>query len=276
VYPDVIALPDGWRPEGIAVGKGHDFYAGSLGTGAVYKGDLRTGAGSVLVPPQNGRVAVGLKVDNRGRIFVAGGPNGQAYVYGLDGSDMATYDLGAGFINDVVVTRTAAWFTNSFAPVLYRVGIGPGGALSPTAEAISLGGDYQQGPGFNVNGIDATPDGKTLVIVQSGTGKLFTVDPGSGHAHEIALSGGNAMSGDGILLHGKTLYVVQNFLNRIAVVELAPDLRSGDVTGHITDSDFDIPTTVAKFGSSLYAVNARFSTPPMSNTAYQVVAVPAG
>ena len=34
--------------------------------------------------------------------------------------------------------------------------------------------------GFNANGIAATPNGKRLIIVQSNTGKLFTVDPKTG------------------------------------------------------------------------------------------------
>src|SRR5574342_1324997 len=61
----VIPLPNGFRPEGIASGNGTTFYAVSLGTGAVYRGDLRTGDGAVLVPGQEGHIAVGLKFDAR-------------------------------------------------------------------------------------------------------------------------------------------------------------------------------------------------------------------
>ena len=32
------------------------------------------------------------------------------------------------------------------------------------------------------------------------------------------------------------------------------------MVAHLTDDDFDIPTTVALLGDSLYAVNARFGT----------------
>jgi len=80
-------------------------------------------------------------------------------------------------------------------------------------------------------------------------------------------------SGDGILLDGRTLYVVQNFFNRIAVVELDPHLSSGSVVASITNPDFDIPTTVAEHGASLYAVNARFLTPPGPDVAYDVVRI---
>jgi hypothetical protein len=45
------------------------------------------------------------------------------------------------------------------------------------------------------------------------------------------------------------------------------------VSGDLTDPDFDVPTTIDRFGSRLYAVNARFSTPPTTLTAYDVVQV---
>ena len=69
-----------------------------------------------------------------------------------------------------------------------------------------------------MNGIDATPNGKTLLIVQSGTGRLFTVSP-TGVTRAIALTGGESVpNGDGILLDGRTLYVAQNQLNLVAKI----------------------------------------------------------
>jgi hypothetical protein len=134
-------------------------------------------------------------------------------------------------------------------------------------------GDYAPAPGVNLNGIVATPDGGTLIVGQSATGKGFTVDPASGQTHLIDLGGAVLTNGDGPLLHGRTLYVVQNRLNRIAVVELAPGLMKGTVTGHLTDPDFDVPTTIDRFGRRLYAVNARFGTWPGPATEYGVVQV---
>ena len=124
--------------------------------------------------------------------------------------------------------------------------------------------------GFNANGIDATANGKTLVIVQSNAGKLFTVTPG-GVTQEITLGGGSVANGDGILLEGRTLYVVQNQMNQIAKIRLSHGLTSGQIVGTITNPDFDIPTTVDSFGKSLYAVNARFTTAPTPTTTYTVV-----
>jgi sugar lactone lactonase YvrE len=275
----VIPLPDGFRPEGIAVGRGTDFFVGSIPTGAIYHGDLRTGEGAVLVPPQEGRAAIGLAVDQRTNyLFAAGGPTGNGYVYdAATGETVGIYALTAPgtFVNDVVVTRSAAYFTDSFRPYLYRLPLSAGGALpeSSAVQEIALTGDFDQVPGFNTNGIDATPNGKWLLIVQSATGKLFRVNPQSGETVSIDLGGGSVPRGDGILLDGKTLYVVQNTLNQIAVIHLTPDLTAGQITDYVTSADFDVPTTIAEFGNVLYAVNARFSTPPTPTTIYDVVRV---
>jgi hypothetical protein len=66
---------------------------------------------------------------------------------------------------------------------------------------------------------------------------------------------------------------VRNSDNVIAVVRLANGLGSGTVTRTITDRDFDVPTTIGRFGSRLYAVNARFGTTPTPTTPYAVVQV---
>lgn len=279
-FPKILPLPNGFQPEGIAIGPRHTFYVGSIPTGAVYRGDLRTGAGSVLVPGRDGRAAVGLELDRRGHLFVAGGPTGKGFVYdAATGADIVTYQLAPGqptFINDVVVTRDAAWFTDSMRAVLYRVPIAPNGTLGGQADVqtVPLTGDFQLQPGFNANGIEATPNGKRLIVVQSNTGLLFSVDPATGVASTIDLGGATLTNGDGILLLGRTLYVVRNVLNRVAVLRLSPDLSSGILVGEITDPSLDVPTTIDRFGSRLYAVNARFSTPPSATTEYWVTRLP--
>jgi sugar lactone lactonase YvrE len=178
------------------------------------------------------------------------------------------------FINDVVITRDAAYFTNSNKPELYRVPLANNGEPLLTSETIPLSGDYVFTPGaFNANGIAATPNGDTLIIVNSVDGLLYNVDPETGEATLINLGGDTVPNGDGILLQGKTLYVVQNRLNQIAVVELNPDFTAGEIVDTITSSAFRVPTTIARFGDSLYAVNARFGTPPTPDTEYEVVRV---
>jgi sugar lactone lactonase YvrE len=279
-FPDTIPLPNGFQPEGIAVGTGTTFYVGSIPTGAIYRGDLRTGEGSIFVEAQAGRSAIGMKYDDRsGLLFVAGGMTGYAYIYdGRTGANVDEIQLttSPSFINDVAITKDAVYFTNSFQPEIYRVPLANNGDLpsNPTSETIPLTGDYQFTPGtFNANGIAATPNGKTLIIVNDSDSSLYTVDPQTGVATLIDLGGATVPNGDGILLQGKTLYVVQNQLNQIAVVELSPDLTSGTIVDTITSDHFRVPTTIAKFGNSLYAVNARFGTPPTPDTDYDVVRV---
>jgi len=97
-FPEVIPLPDGFQPEGIVI-SGRTFYVGSIPTGASYRGDLRSGLGSVLVRGGEGRAAIGIDIDRRrlfdhGRLFVAGGPTGKAFVYDArTGRETATYEL---------------------------------------------------------------------------------------------------------------------------------------------------------------------------------------
>jgi sugar lactone lactonase YvrE len=274
-FPATIALPNGWQPEGIAVGDGSTFYVGSIPTGAVYRGDLRTGKGATLVPGATGHAAIGVEHD-RGRLFVAGGMTGKAFVYNArTGVPVREVQLatggGATFVNDVVVTKRAAFFTDSSRDVLYRLGLSKNGAPAETASALKLTGDFQLVGGFNLNGIDATPDGKTLVVVQSATGKLFRVVAASGVTKAIDLGGALVSNGDGLLLHGRTLYVVQNQDNKIAVVALAKGFASGRVARTITNPAFDVPTTIDRQGSRIYAVNARFGTPAGPSTTYTVV-----
>jgi sugar lactone lactonase YvrE len=271
-----IPLPNGWQPEGIATGRGNDFFAGSRAgpfAGAVFAGDLRTGRGEILVPPRAGRAALGMKVDHFGRLFVAGGGTGKAFVYSTrDGRDLGEFTLTTAtptFINDVTLARGAAYFTDSHQKQLYVVEGGRSRTLPLTGDL-----QYDDNPQtFELNGIAATGDERRLITVQSRTGLLFLVDPRSGDTEQIDLGGATLPNGDGILLFGHVLFVVQNQLNRIAVVLLDRGFDDGRVVATITDPDFDVPTTIARSGLTLWAVNARFSTPPTPDTEYDVVRV---
>ena len=260
-FPERIPLPDAFQPEGIAVAPNGTFYVGSIPSGAIYRGNVRTGEGAVFIQGRSGRAAIGIEYEQRKRrLFVAGGETGLAFVYDArSGRLLKRYRLTDAdtFVNDVVVTRSAAWFTDSVNPVLYRVGIRPNGRLADRAQTVRLSGDIRYQTGFNVNGIDATRDGRTLVIVQSNTGFLFRVDLG-GVTSRIGVGTETFPNGDGLLLDGRTLYVVQNRLNTIAVVRLEPNLASGRLVTRLTDPDFDVPTTLDDFGRRLYVVNARF------------------
>ena len=272
-FPKLIALPVGFQPEGIAI-RHKTFFVGSIPTGAVYRGDLRSGTGDVLVQPQAGRAAIGLKVSRDGRLFVAGGPTGKAFVYDArTGAPLAEHALAGGtpFINDVALRHGTAYFTNSRAPEVFAVPLRGG-----PVRHIAITGDFQQTgdpTATNLNGI-AVAGHDTLVLVQTNTGKLFAADADTGVAKEIDLGGANVVNGDGLLLIGRVLFVVQNRLNQIAVVFLARDLTHGRVVKTITDPAFDVPTTIAAAHRHLFAVNARFGTPSPQTASYNVVRVP--
>jgi hypothetical protein len=273
-FPQVIQLPQGFQPEGIEVGRGTTFYVGSRVTGAVYRGNLRTGNGQILIPGGSERTATGIELDPQNRLWVAGAGTGDAYVFNaMTGALIRTYDFAGSdtFINDVVVTRSAAYFTDSRKALLYKVAIGPGGALGAFT-TITIGSPFVLGAGFNLNGIDATPNGKVLIGVQSNTGKLFRINAGTGAVRQITLAGGESVAnGDGILLTGKTLYVVQNTDNRVAVIALAPNFASGRVVTRLSDPDFRVPTTIDDHGRRLFAVNAKFGVANPGSAPYEVV-----
>jgi sugar lactone lactonase YvrE len=291
-FPDSVPLPNDFSPEGISVGAGSTFYVGSLADGDIYRGDLRSGRGAVFIDAPPGREAGGLKVDQpHHRLFVAGALTGHGYVYDLQsGTPLADFAFGpAGtlFINDVVVTKGGAYFTDSVNPVLYKIPIAPNGALG-APQTITLSGPASTTLGiFNLNGIEATPNGDTLIVAHTPLGALFTVDPRTGASREITLTGGALVPGtpDGLLLDGHTIWVVQNFANQVAEIQLSPDLSTGRVVDQITNPDvrgrFRIPTTLAEHGDRLAIVNSRFDLglpPPLGTgvppgTDYDVVLV---
>ncbi|GAA4182851.1 hypothetical protein GCM10022252_09430 [Streptosporangium oxazolinicum] len=274
-YPTEFSLPDGFQPEGIAIGPGSAAYFGSRGTGAIYRADLRTGKGRIINPGP-GTPSLGLKVDARGRLFVAGGTGGDARVIDTrTGKVLASYRLatGAAFVNDVVLTHDAAYFTDSTNPVLYKLPFGRGGALPAEAVKVLLSGDIVYTTGINANGIAPTPDRRALLVVQSNTGKLFRVNPSTGVATLVDLGTESLANGDGLLLEGRTLHVVQNRLNTLTSFSLNRGATSGKVVRRLVDDRFDVPTTVASFRDRLYLPNARFTTTPTPTTPYNVVAV---
>ena len=279
-FPARIELPDGFQPEGIAIGDGPTAWLGSLADGDVYEVSLRTGRGTVISEGP-GTPSVGMKVDRRGRLYIAGGPAGTARVVDTRSGDVLAdvpLTTGTSFINDVVLTRRSAWFTDSSQPQLYRLTTG-GRRATPTPTTLPLTGEWVQGTGFGANGIETTPTGRGLLVVNSTSGLLYRVDTTTGAATEVDLGGATLTMGDGMLRDGRILYVVRNQVNEIVVLKLSRDGLRGRLVRTITAADldpstsFDVPTTLARFGSALYLPNARFTTTPSPTTDYWVTKV---
>ncbi len=269
---DRIELPDGFQPEGIAI-SGHTAFFGSRVDGDLYKADLRTGRGRVFSQGP-GTQSLGLKTDRHHRLFVAGGSGGDGRVVDTRSGRVLrsyTFTTNESFVNDVVLTRHRAWFTDSLQAQLYGVPLGRHGRPLKHARVVTLplAGEWEQVPEENnANGIARTPDHRALLVIQSATGFLFRVNPHTGVARRVDLGDTLLTNGDGLLLKGRTLFAVQNQLNQVAVVRLSRSGRSGNLVDTITSPDFDVPTTLARRGHSLWAPNARFTTPAEPDTAY--------
>ena len=273
VAPDLYTIP-GKRvfPAGVAVVPGsRTFYVSSRRDGTIFRGDLRRPAvRPFLAGGANGRdAAVGLAADRRGRLFVAGGPSGVLFVYNArTGRLIRAFDTGlrppAAFVTDVALAPSGdVYATDSLRPVIYRV---PASSLvrssldrSPPEAFVDLTGTaIAYGPGQNLSGIAVTPDGGTLLVVQSNTGALFRVDVASRRVTEVPVDGGRRLLGaDGILLRGGTLYVVRSRVSRVVAVELDPGLSSGLVLATIRARSFADPSAVAGAGRRLLVVNSQ-------------------
>jgi sugar lactone lactonase YvrE len=279
--PDRIKLPRGWQPEGITT-DGRSLYAGSLANGAILRADPRTGKTRLLATGKDGRKAVGVEYDRRRDVlWVAGGETGVVRAHDADtGKVLRTFTLPpatARFVNDLVVTRRAVYATDSEQAELAVVKlrkrhphrVPPKSAL----RMLPLTGDLVLEDGFDLNGI-AKFHGR-LVAVQSNVGKLFRINGRSGMTREIDLGGATLTNGDGIEPGTRVLYVVQNQLNQVAVLQLDRRVTRGAVRRTISDPGFDVPTTAALVRRSLYLVNARFGTDPTPDTRYWITRVAA-
>ncbi|MET9483026.1 superoxide dismutase [Streptomyces sp. NPDC006638] len=280
-WPAAFALPDGFRPEGIAIGAEPYAYIGSIARGDVYRASLATGRGKVVVQglgPEH--PVIGLKLDGHGRLFLSGGVSGEIRIADLrTGKVTKTFTVGTDvtMVNDVILTPGAAWFTDSFEPQLYRLPLGRHGEPGDRVETVPLSGDWVQGPALTANGITTTPDGRALLVVNSfaNGGGLMRVDPRTGVARAVDLGPTRLPNGDGLLLLGRTLYVVQNRQNAIDVLELDRAGTKGTALTRITaPGTFRVPTTAAAYGDRIYLPNARFDvTAPTPETDYDVVSV---
>ena len=275
---DRIEMPAGWAPEGITT-DGTTLFAGSLANGAILQADPTTGETSVLVEGEDGLIVAGIEYDDYGRLWAAGATGAEVRAYdAATGELLGTYPFQAGFINDLVATPEAVYASDSFVPQVAVVPLGEDGAL-PAPDATSvvpISGDLQYGEGFNANGVVATPAG--LVIVHSGLGQLYRVDPATGESTLIDSGEVDLTAGDGLELTDSLLHVMRNRAGEIVSLELDEALTTATVVGSVTSDDFDVPTTVAQLGDDLWVVNARFGLDPTPETEYWMsrVDVPAG
>jgi Cu-Zn family superoxide dismutase len=161
-------------------------------------------------------------------------------------------------VNDVALCPDgSAYFTDSINPRLYRLfPYEEGGyGFEPFLDLEETPLEY--GEGFNLNGIAATEDGRYLISVQSNTSNLYRIDTRSKEVVQVDLGGETLENGDGVLLDGRTLYVVRNRQGLIPV-RLAQYFASGEVGEGFTHPSLAYPTTIAAYDGRLLVVNSQF------------------
>jgi hypothetical protein len=299
-FPTRVPTLDGAASEGFAIGKGHTAYNSSP-DGSIYKVDLRSGQGEVLVPqgpdPFDCR-KLGMRVDDRTNyLFVAGCFYGNALVFDADnGALIMEYQLNNsgefGVVNDLTITNDAVYFTDSFRPVLYRLPLSNNGEipLDPgAATEIPLPPEFANLDPFccTGNGIVSTPNGKTLIIGHSNLARLYRLDTASGEVDQITVDIPLTGFLDGIAMQGKTLYIMTPYdfpgppvsIDMIQVVELDKEYLSGTLVDAITDPEnLDGVASGAIFGNSLYVNNVRYTVafPPEPDTPFWVTKLKIG
>jgi len=275
---DVITfeLPgDEVYPEGVAYDEDENvFYVGSTTDGTIFRGDIESG--DVEVFSEGGAdertTAIGMELDDDGRLFVAGGDTGSVWVYDTETDDFLasvenelTPDT---FLNDIAIVDGEAYVSDSFNPIVWQVTLtgddDDDDATEVTGEISQYldftGTDFEfQADGFNANGIEVTDDGEYLIVVQSATGLLFRIEVSSGDVTEIDLGGATVPNGDGMAIEGQALYVLQNQQELIVPIAMADDFASGTPIDAVTYEAFNYPTTLELTGDGrALVVNSQF------------------
>lgn len=274
-------------PEGVTYdADGGALYVGSAATGAIARMTVADKKATVLSPAGSLGTAepfpgmLGMKADGAGRLWVAGGRTGRITVVdtrtGKPLKQLQTPAEPAGLLNDVAVVAGNAYVTDTLRPTLWRVTTSGGqvGELEPWLDFTGTALEY--GQGANLNGIAATADGRSLIVVQMNKGLLFRIGLADKSVTPIATSGEALATADGLVLDGRTLYVVRQGEQEIVTVTLSADLKSGKVVNRFRHADLAWPATAAKVGDELVVVNTQFNKRQSSDAAtpFSLVGVP--
>jgi Cu-Zn family superoxide dismutase len=260
-------------PEGIAYDPARGvLYTASAVTGALVRVDLKTRqsqpvtAAEALVPAGSTTfpAVLGMKLDGANRLWVAGGRTGRMFlVDAAGGRVLKQFEVpspAGSLVNDVALIGTAGYFTDTRTPTLWRIEARGDqiGELEPWLRFEGTVLQYDASAGLN--GIAATPDGRSLIVVQMGKGLLFRIDVGTKTVSAIDTAGADLTGADGLVLDGRTLYVVRQPAAEIATVALSEDLTKGTVAARFKDAQLAWPATAAKVGDRLLVVNTQFNT----------------
>jgi sugar lactone lactonase YvrE len=253
--------------EGIGLAPdGDTFYVSGVNDGGdVYRGEVGE-EDLELWHDATGTTGRGIDVDDQGRVYVAGGPTGTVRILDEAGEPVATVANGTtgSFLNDLWVGPDGAvYVTDSSLPMVWRVAEGDGGwQIEPWLD-VSDTISYTPDPAdFDLGGIVTTRDDDALLTSQGTTGQLWRIDLATREIVEVDLGSASIPNADGIVLKGKKLWVVQNFLRQVSMFKLASDARSAELR-RVQQTPADHTLTTAKLTKGrLLAVDSQFGFPP--------------
>ncbi|WP_442877210.1 superoxide dismutase family protein [Deinococcus sp. YIM 134068] len=244
-------------PEGVAydANKGV-LYTGSAVNGTIYA--INAASGAVSKFSEGGALgrqsALGLKVDPQGRVWIAGGAQGTVSILTPDGVTLEVLETPESpnpYINDLAPAPDGnVYVTDSTRPVIFRVDRN----LNLTRWLDLNDTPIKYGPGINLNGIVATPDGRYLLTVQLNTGDLWRIDLRTKAVRKVM---GGLMDGDGLVLDGRTLYVARNAMQAVSKVTLSADYGSGQLVAEEPLRGLRFPATLVAVGGDLVVTQSQ-------------------
>ncbi|WP_062983424.1 SMP-30/gluconolactonase/LRE family protein [Nocardia anaemiae] len=261
-------------PEGIAVDpRTGDTYVGSYANGAIYRATPGAARAEIFLPEgADGRkTANGLKVDAAGRLWVTDSTTGVAVYDTGSRALIARFDVtgtGPRLVNDVAITPDgSAYLTDSLRPVVYRVTpeqitAAHGGKAELTAQFdLSTIISPHAPDAFTLNGIVSDDSGRYLLIVDMNAGELYRVatEPNSPDPiRKVTMRGADLKHGDGLELHGSTLWAAQNVSNTITRWKIGDDGATVELERTVTDESLRIPTTLVRSNDRTLVVSSQF------------------
>ncbi|WP_408897370.1 SMP-30/gluconolactonase/LRE family protein [Nocardioides sp. R1-1] len=296
--PVDAANPAGSKFEGIGADERRGrFYVSEVTGGEIHRGTVGTAQTREWLAGHgaDGRfTARGITVDDKGRVYVAGGPNGisnggpngidpagtdntarpDLWVYSRSGELVAALQVPGKpvFLNDVAIGPDgAAYFTNSKDAEIYRVAKGKKGwGVKLFADASAT---ITTAPGFNLGGIVVSADQKALVVAQGNVGKLWRFSLESGKAILVKTGGADLTDADGLVLRGNRLTVVRNFKRQVATLRLSADGRKATLVRQRATSPSRVLTTAKEIRGQILYVDSKFDEQVASGP-YEVIADP--
>jgi len=285
--------PGGSQFEGIAVAPHRDaFYVTEVTGGEIHLGDVDKARTDVWLDEDDAleagrRTAVGIATDRRERVYVAGGDNRTQPGAAPDAPDFWVYDHnrhllaalrmpvdGPLFLNDVVIGPDgAAYVTDSVTPQIFRIAREHGDWRATLWASPDAPGAPEQGTGFGLNGIEVSPDGRSLVVAQSNVGALWRYDLRTAAPTRIDAGNVDLTSTDGLVVKGDTLVAIRNFPHVLAYLRLAEGATSAELRAEVPTDPNRVFTTGDVAAGRLLLVDSQFDeNPPSSNS--EVVALP--